>query len=59
MVDERVLTVPADYTAGAAALGVGVYAWPSLERLALSAGAGVVPGDRLSLGTIAVGPKGP
>ena len=38
VVDERVLTVPADYTASSAALGVGVYAWPSLERLPVSAG---------------------
>ena len=56
VVDERALTVPAGYPAATAALGVGVYAWPSLERLPVAglAAPSVLPGDRVSLGTIKV-----
>jgi hypothetical protein len=31
VVDERTLSIPADYPAAGATLAVGVYAWPSLE----------------------------
>jgi hypothetical protein len=56
VVDERTLTVPADYRADSAALGLGIYAWPSLERLPVAGQAAlpVLPGDRVSLGTIKV-----
>jgi hypothetical protein len=54
VVDERALTVPAGYSASSAALGLGVYAWPSLARLPVTGSASRLPGDRMSLGPIAV-----
>jgi len=48
--------MPAGYPADSAALGLGVYTWPSLERLPVTGEAtlSVLPGDRVSLGTIKV-----
>ncbi len=54
VVDERALLVPADYRAATAPLGLGVYAWPSLQRLPAAGQASLLPGDRVSLGDIQV-----
>ena len=54
VVDERALTVPADYPFGSASLGLGMYAWPSLERLPLAGASQPLPDNRLSLGAIKI-----
>ena len=54
VVDERTLTLPADYPAATAPLGLGVYAWPSLERLPVAGPGDLLPDSRVSLGAIGV-----
>ena len=56
VVDERALTVPADFQFGSAALGLGVYGWPSLERLPVAGPVPLLTGDRVRLGEIKVVP---
>jgi Dolichyl-phosphate-mannose-protein mannosyltransferase len=54
VVDERTLTVPADFQFGSAPLALGVYGWPSLERLPVAGQVTVLTGDRVRLGEIKV-----
>jgi 4-amino-4-deoxy-L-arabinose transferase-like glycosyltransferase len=54
VVDEHTLLLPPDFVGETAVLAVGVYTWPSLERLPLVGGM-AVPGDRLWLAEVAVG----
>jgi hypothetical protein len=56
VVDERTLTLPTDYTGEAAVLVVGMYAWPSLERLPASASQGLLGGNRVLLQRLVLGP---
>ncbi len=56
IVTEQTLAVPADFVAPEAVLAVGVYTWPSLERLPLAAEAGALPGDRMRLVDVAIQP---
>jgi hypothetical protein len=54
VVDERTLTVPADFQFGSAPLALGVYGWPSLERLPVAGQATLLSGNRVRLGEIQV-----
>lgn len=54
VVDEHVLELPANYAPETAVLAVGVYTWPSLERLSLRAESGVLSGERLRLAELTV-----
>lgn len=57
VVDERTLVVPADFAAERAVLAVGVYTWPSLERLPLHTQTGALPGERLRLAELLLSPR--
>jgi 4-amino-4-deoxy-L-arabinose transferase-like glycosyltransferase len=55
IVDEHTLLVPADFAADSAVAAVGIYSWPSLERLPLETSIAALPGDRLILTAVPVG----
>ena len=52
--DARTLTVPADYAANSARLAVGMYAWPSSDRLPITGTDAALPDGRLLLTEIPI-----
>lgn len=56
VVDTHQLTIPADFGTGQAVVAVGLYGWPSLERLEAAAAINLLPDNRLKLAEVAVGP---
>jgi hypothetical protein len=56
VVDERLLAVPADFVGADAPIGLGVYGWPSLERLPVTGTDAILPENRLRLTTVTVAP---
>jgi 4-amino-4-deoxy-L-arabinose transferase-like glycosyltransferase len=56
VVDHHSLTLPPDFTANSAPLVVGLYNWPSLDRLPVSGSANTWPDNRLLLANISIQP---
>jgi 4-amino-4-deoxy-L-arabinose transferase-like glycosyltransferase len=56
VVDMRSLSLPPDQAAADAVLGLGVYGWPSLERLPIAGTDAILPENRLRLATVTVMP---
>ena len=54
VIDERTLTLPSGFEAASATLGVGLYGWPSLERLPLTQAETRLPDERLQLAEIKI-----
>lgn len=54
VVDQHTLTVPPDFSADSGPLAVGLYGWPSLERLPVSGTVGILSGNRLQLTALAI-----
>ncbi|HLF01118.1 MAG TPA: hypothetical protein VI547_04030, partial [Anaerolineales bacterium] len=54
VIDERTLILPPDFAGPTATLGVGLYAWPSLERLAVTDSVSALPDNRLLLAEIQI-----
>lgn len=56
VIDERTLTLPSDSEPGLLPLAVGLYGWPSLERLPLTDSDAILPDNRLLLTTLNIQP---
>jgi hypothetical protein len=56
VMDTRTLLIPTGFPADQATLVLGLYAWPSLERLPLAGTMASLPDNRLRLAEISLGP---
>jgi hypothetical protein len=56
VIDNRSVTIPAGYPHASALLAVGVYAWPSLERLPITAAPRQLPDHRLLVAELQIVP---
>jgi hypothetical protein len=56
VVDQRSLSLPPDFAGTDAVLSLGVYGWPSLARLPITATDAILPENRLRLTTLTVSP---
>jgi hypothetical protein len=56
VMDTRTLLIPTGFPADQATLILGLYAWPSLERLPLAGTMASLPNNRLRLAEISLGP---
>ena len=54
--DDHPLILPTDFVGENLMIAVGVYTWPTLERLPLTAGSGVLPDNRFVLTTLSLEP---
>jgi hypothetical protein len=56
VLDERTLALPADGLTGSLPLAVGLYGWPSLERLPVTASDAILPDNRFLLTSLDIQP---
>ncbi len=54
VIDERTLTLPPDFAPATATIGLGLYGWPSLQRLPVTDTESLLPDNRLHLAAVEV-----